>query len=87
MGVVNAVALCWLIAYLFYGGTRRMEYLFILLFILYFSSLTAIFNREEDRFRLPVDPILLFLFFDCICHAARMLAAKLPIHSKQPTAD
>lgn len=39
----------------------NLELLFSMLLILYFTGITAVFNRAEDRFRLPIDGLFLAL--------------------------
>ena len=49
---------------IFLSKDKRDLRLLILGSVLLLSILTAVFNREEDRFRLPVDGLIIILLFD-----------------------
>lgn len=78
MGIVCALAWIGLAYRLVVRRSERVFSVFLVLVILYFSTLTAIFNLEEDRFRLPIDPILFLLALEACSELTKRLFNSRP---------
>lgn len=57
---LRLISVLFILSVVFHATRRKwtLERAWLLMLILYFTGLTAIFNRAEDRFRLPVDGYL-----------------------------
>lgn len=73
IGLLSILAVLSVVASLRHPRLPKPVLFIAVSLILYFSLLTAIFNREHDRFRLPADPFLIMLavlFVVQVCRAA-----------------